>query len=183
MEYEADLGQCAMTVTSGTIETFLDYYPEASSVPLDDRGLSVQVVRTLADLSRAQKMQYAAFVASEGLLVVWDDEPMHIIGRAENIEKKLTSLVWSDDKGAADAGGKVPQVSVIEVDPETGRIAPQQRKTHLMNTVLVALTLALIVTVLGAGYRQVAIEIAVDKNYLRLAFMALSPIQVFFTLV
>ena len=138
---------------------------------------------TLPDLGRAQKMQYAAFIASEGLLVVWDDDPMHVVSRAEDIEKKLTSLIWNGDQIRPDSEGKEPQVSVIEVDPETGHILPQARQTQLMNTVLVALTLALIVTVLGAGYRQLAIEIAIDKNYLRLAFLALTPIQIFFSLV
>ena len=172
-----------MTVTSSTIETFLIYNPGASSVPLDDRGLSVQVVSTLADLPRAQKLQYAAFIASEGFLVVWDDEPMNIVGRAENIEKRLTNLLWSGDQEVEDTEGKAPQISVNEVDPETGRIVPQYRPTHLMNTILVALTLSLITIVIGAGYRQVVIEIAVDKGYLRLAFLVLTPIQVFFTLV
>lgn len=36
---------------------------------------------------------------------------------------------------------------------------------------------------LGAGFRQIAIEVVVDKNYLRCAFILLTPIQVFFTLV
>ena len=130
-------------------------------------------------------MQYAAFVASEGLLVVWDDEPMHVLARAEDIENKLTSLVWAVDSfgGEGDGDEKGPQVAVVEVDPETGRIVPQARPTHLMNTILVALTLTLIVTVLGAGFREIAIEVAVDKNWTRLAFVALTPIQVFFTLV
>ncbi|KAL6722080.1 hypothetical protein ACLMJK_001185 [Lecanora helva] len=174
--------QCAITVASGTIQAFLDYHPDATSVPLDDKGLSIQVMPTLADLPRAQKLQYAAFIASEGLLVVWDDEPMHVVARAENIEGKLTSLVWNAEKAFGESEGKATQVSVVEVDPETGHVAPQQRKTHLMNTILIALTLALIMAVLGAGYRAVAIEIVVDKNYLRLAFLALTPVQVFFTL-
>jgi len=180
---EADYLRCAMTVTSGTIETFLDYHPDATAVPLDDKGLSVQVVPTLSDLSRAQKMQYAAFIASERLLVVWDDDPLHIVGRAENIEKNLATLVWNGEKELGGTEGDMPQVSVIEIDAETGQIMPQYRQTYLMNTVLVALTLALITTVLGAGYREVAIEIAVDKNYIRLAFIALTPVQIFFTLV
>ena len=178
--------QCAITVGSGTIETFLAYNPDATTVPLDDRGLSVQIVSTLADLARAQKMQYAAFVASEGLLVVWDDDPMHIIARADNIEKKLTGLVWAGNgnngKIIADRD-KGPRVAVMEVDSETGLVVPQERPTFLLNTILVALTLTLIVTVIGAGFRQIAIEISVDKNMLRLAFLALTPVQVFFTLV
>ena len=131
-------------------------------------------------------MQYAAFVASEGLLVVWDDDPLHIIARADNIEKKLTGLVWAGNG----SGGKIiadrekaPRVAVIEVDSETGLVVPQERPTFLINTILVALTLTLIVTVIGAGYRQIAIEISVDRNMLRLAFLALTPVQVFFTLV
>jgi len=175
-----------MTVASQTIQTFLEYNPEANSVPLDDTGLSIQVVSTLVELARAQKMQYAAFVAQEGILVVWDDEPLHIVNRAANIEQKLASLAWDGkdrEEKSADIAQKSSQVNVIEVDPETGEVVPQHRPTHLMNTVLVALTLILVVTVLGAGYRELAIEIAVDKGWIRLAFLALTPIQVFFTLV
>ena len=131
-------------------------------------------------------MQYAAFVASEGLLVVWDDDPMHIIARADNIEKKLTGLVWAgngNDGKVIAYGEKGPQVAVMEVDSETGLVVPQERPTFLLNTILVALTLTLIVTVIGAGFREIAIEISVDKNMLRLAFLALTPVQVFFTLV
>ena len=131
-------------------------------------------------------MQYAAFVASEGLLVVWDDDPMHIIARADNIEKKLTGLVWasngSDGRIIADEE-KGSRVAVMEVDSETGLVVPQERPTFLLNTVLVAFTLTLIVTVVGAGFREIAIEISVDKNMLRLAFLALTPVQVFFSLV
>ena len=146
----------------------------------------MQIVSTLADLARAQKMQYAAFVASEGLLVVWDDDPMHIIARADNIEKKLTGLVWASNgsDGKIIAGGeKGPRVAVMEIDSETGLVVPQERPTYLLNTILVALTLTLIVTVLGSGFRQIAIEISVDRNMLRLAFLALAPVQIFFTLV
>ena len=143
------------------IETFLAYNPTAKTVPLDDRGLSVQIVSTLPDLARAQKMQYAAFVAAEGLLVLWDDDPMHIIVRADDIEKKLTSLVWAsninDGRTIAD-GEKGPRVAVIEADSETGLVVPQERPTFLLNTVLVAFILILIVTIVGAGFREIAIE-------------------------
>ena len=52
-----------------------------------------------------------------------------------------------------------------------------------MNTILVSLTLILVIVTLGAGYRQLAVEIAVDGDYTRLAFLALTPVQVFLTLV
>ncbi len=151
-----------MTIASRTIETFLNYNPQALSVPLDDTGLSIQVVPTLHDLARAQKLQYAAFVAKVGLLVVWNDEPMHHVTRAANIEQRLANLEWTevDIQGrSANFGDKGrSQITVKEVDPENGEIMPQHRPTHLINTVLVALTLTLVVTVLGAGYRELAIE-------------------------
>lgn len=61
-----------MTVKSRVISTFMTWSPEAISIPLRD-GLSVQIVASIRDLARARKHQYAAFVASESLLVVWDD--------------------------------------------------------------------------------------------------------------
>jgi len=131
--------------------------------------------------------QYAAFVAKVGLLVVWDDEPMHLVTRAANIEQRLADFEWTevDLQGkSANIGDKGhSQINVKEINPENGEVMPQHRPTHLMNTVPVALTLTLVVTVLGAGYRELAIEVASDKGWIRLAFMALTPIQVFFTLV
>lgn len=78
---------------------------------------------------------------------------------------------------------KPPRVVAQEIDEESGEYLPEKRSTNLQNTVLVAFTLCLIAIILGAGFRQIAIEITVDHNYVRLAFLALTPIQIFFTLV
>ena len=37
-------------------------------------------------------------------------------------------------------------------------------------------------TTLGAGWRQIAIEVDIDHNYFRLIILAMTPIQIFFTL-
>lgn len=180
--------QVAMTVNSRVIKVFLGWSPDAVDVPLMN-GLRVQILPTIDDLPRARKHQFAAFIASEALLVVWDDDAMHLIQRAKAIESELMELVWKtgepDDEEGGGAGGekKGPNVAVVEIDEESGAIMPQQRPTHLLNTILVAITLVLIVAVLGAGFRELAIEVSVDSNYIRLAFVALTPIQVFFTLV
>lgn len=63
---------CAMTINSRIIKTFLAWSPNAVDVPLKN-GLRVQIIPTIEDLPRARKMQFAAFVADNGLLVVWDD--------------------------------------------------------------------------------------------------------------
>lgn len=173
-----------MTVNSRVIKTFLAWSPDAVDVPLLN-GLRIQILPTIEDLPRARKHQFAAFIASEHLLVVWDDEALHLVERAKSIESELMELVWKtgepDDEETKEK--KMPDVREVEIDPESGEIIPETRPTHLLNTVLVAFTLIIIVTMLGAGFREVVVEIAVDQKYLRLAFIALTPVQVFFTLV
>lgn len=175
-----------MTVNSKIIKVFLGWSPDAVDVPLLN-GLRVQILPTVYDLPRARKHQFAAFLAEEGMLVVWDDDAMHLIERAKSIENELMQLVWkTGEPEEAEEGAttkKGPAVTALEIDEESGDILPQHRATHLLNTILVGITLILIVTVLGAGFRELAIEIDVDQKYLRVAFVALTPVQVFFTLV
>lgn len=175
-----------MTVSSRMVKTLLASSPEAIDVPLKN-GLRVQILPTIDDLPQARKNQFAAFIASNGLLVVWDDDPSHVMKRAEAIESELMDLVWqSGTLGEVDFSTdekKTPRITEYEVDAESGDIIPEQRPTNLINTVLVACTLVIILTLLGLGFRSVAVELAVDHKYTRLAFLALTPVQVFFTLV
>ncbi|KAH8811622.1 glycosyl transferase family group 2-domain-containing protein [Xylogone sp. PMI_703] len=172
--------QCAMTVNSRVIKTFLQWSPDAVDVPLLN-GLRIQILPTIEDLPRARKHQFAAFVASEGLLVVWDDDALHLVPRAKAIESELMELVWKSS-GPEDEEKRGPVVQEVRIDEESGEIIPEERPIHLQNTVLVGLTLILIFAALGAGFRQLAIEVAIDNSYLRLAFLALTPVQIFFTL-
>ncbi|KAK5991127.1 hypothetical protein PT974_09405 [Cladobotryum mycophilum] len=175
--------QCAMTVNSRVIKTFLQWSPDAVDVPLMN-GLRVQILPTIDDLPRARKYQFAAFVASEGLLVVWDDDALHLVQRAKAIESELMELVWktgnSDGDGEDEKQGQT--VAEAEIDEESGEIKPEKRPIHLQNTVLVSLTLIIVTVSLGAAWRQLAIEVSVDGSYARLGLVALAPVQVFFTL-
>jgi hypothetical protein len=140
----------------------------------------------MGDLPRARKHQFAAFIATEGLLVVWDDEAMHLVERAKVIEAELMELVWQTGNEEEQEEGqekKVPVSTMVEIDTESGALEPEKRATHLLNAILVSCTIVIIMVMLGAGFREVAIEIAVDQNYVRLAFLALTPVQIFFTLV
>ncbi|KAJ4857266.1 glycosyl transferase family group 2 domain-containing protein [Trichoderma breve] len=175
--------QCAMTVNSRVIKTFLQWSPDAVDVPLMN-GLRVQILPTIDDLPRARKYQFAAFVASEGLLIVWDDDALHLVARAKAIESELMELVWkagNPDEEAEDEKRAQP-VAEVEIDEESGEIKPEKRPIHLQNTVLVSLTLVLVTVSLGAAWRQLAIEVSVDSTYIRLALVALAPVQIFFTL-
>lgn len=175
-----------MTVNSRVIKTFLAWSPDAVDVPLMN-GLRVQILPTVDDIPRARKHQFAAFIASEALLVVWDDDPSHLLERAKSIEGELMQLVWQTGEAAEEDDSnnekRTPRVTEFEVDEESGEIIPEKRSTNLMNTILVAFTLIIVVVMLGLGFRAVAIETVVDKNYLRMAFILLTPVQVFFTLV
>ena len=173
-----------MTVNSRIIKTFLQWSPDAIDVPLTN-GLRVQILPTVDDLPRARKHQFAAFIASEQLLVVWDDEAMNLIPRAKAIENELMELVWKtgepeDEEEANEKKG--PAVVETEINEETGEYV-SKRPTNIQNSILVGITLTLVVSMLGAGFRQIAIEITVDRSYLRLCFLLLVPIQIFFTLV
>ncbi|PBP22111.1 hypothetical protein BUE80_DR006943 [Diplocarpon rosae] len=172
--------QGALTVNSRVIKTFLQWSPDAVDVPLLN-GLRIQILPTLADLPRARKHQFAAFVAAEALLIVWDDDALNLLPRAKAIEAELMEQVWQT--GPPDAAAqREPQLAVRDWDEERGAGIPETRPVHLQNSVLVAGTVILIMTVLGAGARQIAMETEVDGSYLRLALLALTPIQIFFTL-
>lgn len=177
--------QVAMTVNSRIIRTFLQWAPDATDVPLKN-GLRVQILPTVEDLPKARKNQFAAFLAAEALLVVWDDEPTNIMARASLIEDELMDLVWrtGEPETEEEAAEKMkgPQVVSLEIDEESGEEKPENRPTHIMNGVLVGCTLLIITIMLGAGFRQIAIEVTVDKGYTRIAFLLLTPIQIFFTL-
>ncbi|WZH49140.1 glycosyl transferase family group 2-domain-containing protein [Fusarium acuminatum] len=173
--------QCAMTVNSRVIKTFLQWSPDAVDVPLMN-GLRVQILPTVNDLPRARKHQFAAFIASDGLLVVWDDDALNLMARAKIIESELMELVWNSGQ-AIDEDEKDSTTEVeYEIDEESGEIKPEARPVHLQNAVLVSLTLLIVMASLGAAWRQLAVEIAIDGDYKRLGLVALSPIQVFFSL-
>jgi hypothetical protein len=176
----------ALTVNSRVIKTFIEWSPDATDVPLGN-GLRIQVLPCVDDLPKARKNQCAAFLAAESLLVVWDDDPTKVVERATAIEDELMDLVWkAGEPASADQGSeteKSPPVAEVEVDEETGQALPEQRPTNIFNAVQVAITLMLIMTMLGLGYRQLAFQILVDKGFIRLAFIVMTPVLIFFSLV
>lgn len=173
-----------MTITSQVLGTYMMANKDAIEIPLSN-GLRIQVLPTIEDLPRARKHQFAAFIAAEGLLVVWDDDPHHMLVRGKEIEKALMDLLWKDPSSKEDETEEkkpIPQVTEYEVDEE-GEIITQRRPTNLQNSILVGCTIVLVSMMLGAGVRSVVSEFSVDKGFIRCAFLLLIPVQVFFTLV
>ena len=174
-----------MTVNSRVVRSFVASCPNAVDVPLKD-GLRVQILHSVADLAKARKYQFAAFLAAEELLVVWDDDAANLIKRAKAIESELMELIWRSNHPEGEdeeMNEKAMRSTVVDLDPESGDPIPEDRPTNLMNSILVAFTLIIVIVLLGLAARSLAVEISVDRGYVRLAFLALVPVQIFFTLV
>lgn len=163
-----------MTVNTRVIKLFL-HNNDKPYVPLSN-GLRLQVLPDMSYLPRCQKHHFAAFVADRGILVVWDDEPRHLLDRASKIEQALMQLIWDKPAGEEDGNEKKePGVEVDEVAAEQADIeaaydqAP--RKIVLYLPIISACTLCLVVVAIGTGWRSIAIQLWYDSYWPRLAFI------------
>jgi hypothetical protein len=174
-----------MTVSSGVIEPFLNWNLNAVDVPLLN-GLRIQIIPTFEDLYRARRHQYAAFIASEALLVVWDDEPTHLLQRAKTIEAELLNFVWkaaNDGDAHTEKGAHDSSSSEFELDEETGLMGSKERPILLYNCFLVACSLCLLTVLIGLGYVKIADELAELHKWTSLVFIIMTPVNAFLTLV
>jgi hypothetical protein len=173
-----------MTVSSGVIEPFLNWNHDAVDVPLLN-GLRIQIIPTFEDLYMARRHQYAAFIASEALLVVWDDEPTHLLSRAKTIEAELLKFVWkaANDGDAQTEKGALDSSSDYELDEETGLMGSKERPILLYNCFLVACSLCLLTVLIGLGYVKIADELAELHKWTSLIFIVMTPVNAFLTLV
>jgi cellulose synthase/poly-beta-1,6-N-acetylglucosamine synthase-like glycosyltransferase len=193
--------QAAMTIHSPVIKSYLDAFPHSTDMPLLN-GLAVQVVKTIESLATARTHQFAAVVATEALLIVWDDDAVNMLSRAKTIEWELMQLLWNSnpftDVQASKLGSrfgskldlalseKEVHSDMSEVDEEAEALKP--RPTIYINTVLVSLGLCLITMTLGLGLRQLIVEMLFDMGaaevegspYMRFVFLIFTPIWWFF---
>ena len=185
-----------MTVNTRFIQTFLCGSGfDLSHIPLTG-GLRVQLLPDITFLARCQKHHFAAFIQQPPCLVVWDDDPAHIISRAEGIEKSVISMIWDDpEKDAVESGYKspstmpgrksqcaVPSVRVKEVsekpsDEENVAYEESPRPTAFTQAIYTAITAVIVTYTIGLGWRRVATEIKTDHNWARLGLLIVVPFQ------
>ena len=176
--------QCAMTVSTGVVKLFLQ--DEAlTHMPLDS-GLRLQILPDITALAECQKHQFAAFVRTYNILIVWDDDPNHILKRVQSIEDQLISMVWKEeldnDESAPPALSAVPSTFNLNPNgddsssPNPKAVVPP-RRIVLIQPILTAITLIILIAAIGSGWRQIAIELKVDHNWMRLAFIVVVPFQ------
>ena len=175
-----------MTLNTRVIKLFL-HENDKPYVSLKG-GLRLQVLPDISHLPRCQKHQSAAFIADRGVLVVWDDEPRHLLSRAQKIEEKLMDLVWdqepeedSDDDIKKGGSVMVNEIDSSNGDVEMGTVEPP-RKIVMMMPISSALTLCCTTVALGSGWAAVAKEIYVDGGWIRLAFILAAPAQIWLAL-
>lgn len=174
-----------MTVNTRVIKLFL-HNNDKPFVPMPG-GLRLQVLPDMTYLPRCQKHQFSAFIADRGLLVVWDDEPRHLLARAQNIESALMEMIWGQEDSSEDGedGEKKTTVNVDEIDSDDDieRQDPRKiRPIRLIMPTMSGLTIALSIAAIGSGWRGIAQEIAIDGDYNRLCFVVLFVPQIWLSL-
>lgn len=183
--------RCAMTVNTPVMRAMLGALRRKDAdmdfVPLP-QGLRVQITRRMTDLPRCQLHHYAAFVEDIGMLIVWEDDAESLLQRVQLIEAQLVEMIWGggpsdgeetlDEKNPAHDG-------VAEIDPEQleDALSREHRPVQLTSAAMVGLTLALCVTCLGLGWRALILQIMIDGSMMRLALLAVTPVQFFVSLV
>lgn len=157
-------------------------------------GSHIQVLPSLDALPYCSKHQFAAFIKDIKLMVVWDDSPENLLRRASELEAMLLHTIWKNHDAfcADEKSSMAPWESVVSLAPpmngfesteDLEALLPEQRDIILLSPIMVGLTLTLIITCLGLGWRAIAMEIAVDGSYTRLALLITSPLLFFVGLV
>jgi hypothetical protein len=197
----------AMSVSTDVIQTYLSNI-DTLYVPLaDGRRIQVlQDMSSLARGKKHHFAAFIRSPAPK--LVVWHDDPEQIMARAEQIESLLVADLWRGTSKLEQSRPGSPAVSTAPPTPgPDGRpmYMPQAqlrlkekelmagsdadvdeemvfcdlpRKTHLYQSILIGLSGLLCITAIGVGWSYIAVEISVDSNYVRLAFLAVVPAQI-----
>ena len=175
-----------MTINTRVIKLFLTR-TDMAYVPLKE-GLRLQILPNITYLPTCQKHHFAAFIADTHLLVVWDDEPKHLLKRVKSVENQLMEMIWEADEPGSlmdeKNSGIITDVNPVDSTSDLEEnVQHTPRKLMLVQAILTALTLALLISAIFAGWRNVAQEVAIDGSYLRVAFAAVTPLQAWLCLV
>lgn len=154
-------------------------------IPLSD-GLRLQVLPTMRELPGCQKHHFAAFIQDIQILIVWDDEPKKVLARADALEAQLMKMIWGhggeedeqeEERDEKAEKGQGVDVEVTGMDLEAAAAEPEQRRVKLSSSCIVSATLALCICCMGLGARSLAYEVETDGSYVRLALIAVIPIE------
>ena len=167
-----------MTVNSETTRSLVEQYRGIGYVALLN-GMKIQILSSVSELPSVLGLGNAVLIATSGLLLVWDDEPANILARVTSLKAELKKLRWRSRSDGE--SGSVTDQSLEKpspVDEECGKIESSKRPINLQNAIQATLTLIVMLAAFGAAWRQLAIEVATDDFYDRLALLVIVPIQI-----
>lgn len=136
-------------------------------------GLQLQVLPDILDLPRCQKHHFAAFIADRGILVVWEDDPQKLLDRAAVLQEKLVKMIWRDESPYNTEEKKEfhPEIAILEDDDVESQTEEKPRRTVLFQAVLTSISIFLTIAAISGGWRKIAIEMSVDRDWRRLFFV------------
>lgn len=170
-----------MTVTTRVIKLILQR-TNMAYVQLSARH-QLQVLDDITDLPHCQKNQCAAFIASEGNLVVWADDPGVLLERAQYIQDALMNMIWGQEQLSGEEK-RLPFVETTLCEKDDEESAEEKpRRTVLNQAFITAATLVLVVAAIGGGWSRIVVELLVDWNWVRMAFLACFIPQLWLALV
>ena len=154
-------------------------------------GLRLQVVPDFEALPFCKRGQSAAFIASRGMLVVWQDDPKLLLERADFIINALMRMFCGDEYGygAEDEIEKIlsknPGINIEDYTDvfDESKGGDEKRELKLWQSAYCGMSILLLTTAIGSGWRQVAIQEIQDPNRLRYLFIICLPAQVWLSLV
>jgi hypothetical protein len=102
-----------MTINTHAIQLFLSVQQhDHASIR---NGLAIQILPSEQYLPRCFKHQFAAFIRNQGCLVVWDDEPEHLVSRAAELESSIVATIWNGDEMEEEEKRENVPVDVVPV--------------------------------------------------------------------
>jgi len=126
-----------MTINTHAIQLFLSVQQDNHASIRN--GLAIQILPSVQYLPRCFKHQFAAFIRNQGCLVVWDDEPEHLVSRAAELESLILATIWNGDEmeEMEEKRENVP-VNVVRVEDsekenDLEAMAPEPRSIVLWN--------------------------------------------------
>ena len=180
---DAEHGQCAITVSTRIIRMILS----RTQLPYIQiqHGKRLQVVPDFDALPFCQRNQSAAFILSHQLLVVWEDDPMRLIDRAQGLQDALVNMIWgntlayvTDNTTEKNMGIDADTLSIKEEDDNVN-----PRRVIVFQSAYTSIAICMLTVAIGSGWRQVAVQQVQEPNWLRLLFLIPIPGQVWLSLV
>ena len=156
----------AMTVNTMLIKILLRHNSNVSFIEIQS-GLRIQVLPDVTYLPRCRKHQFAAFITDPGILIVWDDKPDWITGRIEKLETELVKMVWGDSAPLVDDDENLTKRPSISDDQEKVESQQESRRVVLVRPIISAATLTLTTVTMAVSWKYVAIEMVVNRTYVR----------------